>query len=227
MSYNTSFSQVVINEICPTNISVILNSNGEYDDWIELHNSGGSTVNLAGYGLTDDPTKPFRFTFPSYNLQSGKKILVFASDSTSELITDHWEMAVSALTSWRYAAGSASIDTNWRNQSFNQNVWSSGNGGIGFGDGDDNTTLSIGVSVMMRKTFNIPDTSQILKAVLMMDYDDGFVAYLNGVEIARANLGTIGTRPLWNDLAKSSREALTYQGYQPDSFYISTSLFIQ
>ena len=65
LSNFTTFSQVVINEICPTNISVIQNSNGKYDDWIELHNSGGSTVNLNGYGLSDDPTKPFRFTFPS------------------------------------------------------------------------------------------------------------------------------------------------------------------
>lgn len=221
----TSFSQVVINEICPTNISIIQNSNGKYDDWIELHNAGASTVNLAGYGLSDDTTKLFRFSFPSYNLLPGKKILVFTSDSTNELIADHWEMAINAVTSWRYAAGSSSIDTNWRNQSFNQNLWSSGNGGIGFGDGDDNTTIAVGASVMMRKTFNIPDTSQILKAVLMMDYDDGFIAYLNGVEIARANITTAGARPLWNDLANSSHEALIYRGLQPDSFYISPSLF--
>ena len=224
LSNFTAFSQVVINEISPTNISIIQNSNGKYDDWVELHNSGGSTVNLNGYGLSDDPTKPFRFTFPSYNLLSGKKILVFASDSTSEIIADHWEMPVNALTSWRYAVGSAAIDTNWRNQSFNQNTWTSGNGGIGFGDGDDNTTVAMCTSVMMRKTFNIPDTSQVLKAVLMMDYDDGFVAYLNGVEIARANIGSAGVRPLWDDLASSSHEALTYQGSQPDSFFISPSL---
>ena len=223
--FNTTFSQIVINEISPTNISIIQNSNGKYDDWIELHNSGGSTVNLSGYGLTDDPTKPFRFKFPSYNLLSGKKVLVFASDSTSELIVDHWEMPVNAFSSWRYASGSTSIDTNWRNQSFNQNIWASGNGGIGFGDGDDNTTIAVGPSVMMRKTFSIPDTSQILKAILMMDYDDGFVAYLNGVEIARANIGTVGTRPLWNDLANNSHEALTYQGFQTDSFFISPKLF--
>ena len=225
ISCSISFSQVVLNEICPTNISIIQNSNGKFDDWIEIHNSGGSTVNLSGYGLTNDSTKHFRFMFPSYNLASGKKVLVFTSDSTSEIIVDHWEMVVNALTAWRYAAGSAGMDTNWRNPSFNQNTWSSGNGGIGFGDGDDNTMIAIGASVMMRKTFNIPDTSQILKAILMMDYDDGFVAYLNGVEIARRNIGFPGNRPLWNELALSSHEAKMYQGLQPDSFFISPSLF--
>ncbi len=218
-------SQVVINEICPANISIIRNSNGNYDDWIELHNSGVSTVNLAGYGLTDDTSKLFRFQFPSYSLQSGKKILIFASDSTSAVIADHWEMAINATTSWRYAIGSAAMDTNWRNPSFNQNVWLSGIGGIGFADGDDGTTVASCVSVMMRKTFNIPDTSQILKAVLMMDYDDGFVAYLNGVEIARSNIGSTGQRPDWDELAKSSHEANGYQGLPLDSFYISPSLF--
>lgn len=214
-----AFSQIVINEICPSNVATIQNSNGDYDDWIEIYNAGGSTVNLQGYGLTDDITKPFRFTFPSFNLNSGGRVLVFASDSTSNVIVDHYEMAVNALTTWKYKAGSASLDTNWRNNSFNDASWSSGIGGIGFGDGDDNTTISSTVSVMMRKTFTIPDTSQILKAILMMDYDDGFVAYLNGIEIVRANL--VGSpRPSWNALASSSHEAVNYQGLPIDSFFI-------
>lgn len=214
-----SFSQIVINEICPSNISTIQNSNGKYDDWIELYNSGGSTVNLQGYGLTDDITKPYRFTFPSFNLNAGSRILIFASDSTSDVIVNHYEMAVNGLSSWKYKTGSAGLDTNWRNLSFNDGSWSSGNGGIGYGDGDDNTTISATVSVMMRKSFTVSDTSQIVKAIFMMDYDDGFVAYLNGVEIARSNLNGY-PRPAWNTLASSSHEALRYQGERPDSFFV-------
>ena len=78
-----AFSQIVINEICPSNVNTIQNSNGDYDDWIELYNAGGSSVNLQGYGLTDDITKPFRFTFPSFSLGSGRRVLVFASDFNS------------------------------------------------------------------------------------------------------------------------------------------------
>ncbi len=212
--------QVLINEICPSNINLIQNSNGKYDDWIEIYNAGSSSVNLSGYGLTDNNSKPYLFTFPSYSLGAGKHIIVFASDSNTSKLVNHWEMAVNAQSSWKYAVGSASIDTNWRNLSFSDASWSSGTGGVGFGDGDDGTGISVTTSVFMRKSFNIPDTSQILKAVFMMDYDDGFVAYLNGVEIARANLGIPGTRPRWNDLAPSSHEAMMYQGGEPDSFFI-------
>ncbi len=219
-SINKLNAQVLINEICPSNINLIQNANGKYDDWIELYNAGGSAVNLAGYGLTDDILKPYRFTFPSYSLAAGGRILVFASDSNNSVLVNHWEMSVNALTSWKYVIGSASVDTNWRNLSFSDASWSSGNGGIGFGDGDDGTTVAVTTSIMMRKSFNIPDTSQILKAVFMMDYDDGFVAYLNGVEIARSSLGITGSRPRWNDLAYASHEAMMYQGGQPDSFFV-------
>ena len=39
--------------------------------------------------------------------------------------------------------------------------------------------------------------------VLSIDYDDGFVAYINGHEIARNNLGTIDPVP-FNQLTGSS-----------------------
>lgn len=220
MNFTLSFAQLRINEISPSNISQIINSNGKYNDWIEIYNNGPGTVNLAGYGLSDDYRKPYQFTFPNVSLTNGKRILVFASDSNSTMVVDHWEMGVNALSSWKYVSGSSTLDTNWRNNSFNDASWSTGNGGIGFGDGDDNTVIPVGTSVMMRKSFNVPDTANILKAVFMMDYDDGFVAYLNGVEIARANMGAKGTRPSWNTLASSSHEALMYQGQQPDSFFI-------
>lgn len=217
---SVSFGQLLINEICPSNYTTIQNSNGKYDDWIELYNTSGSTLNLQGYGLSDDLTQPYRFTFPSITLAAGKRILVFASDSTSNVKVDHYEMSVNALSSWKYKVGSNSLDTNWRNNSFNESPWSTGNGGIGFADGDDNTTIATSsISVMMRKTFTVSDTSQVLKAIFMMDYDDGFVAYLNGVEIARANISSSG-RPAWNTLALSSHEAQVYQGLRPDSFFI-------
>ncbi len=218
-----SWSQVLINEICPSNISNKLNENGEYDDWIEIYNDGNSSVNMGGYGLSDVISEPYKFVFPNFNLDAHQKILVFASGINRTDLSNHWETAVSAQTTWKYFVGTSAPDTNWRNLNFNHASWSSGTGGIGFGDGDDNTTIATCKSVMMRKEFFIPDTGNIASAVFNIDYDDGFVAFLNGVEIARANLGTAGDRPDHNVLASSSHEAMMYQGHDPDSFYIAES----
>lgn len=219
-------AQVLINEICPSNVSVNTNFDGEYDDWIELYNAGASPVNLSGYGLSDDGNDKYKFVFPYYTLNAGERLLVFAADQNVNSIVDHWETAVSASTTWKYfAANNTAPDTNWRNISFNDGSWNSGSGGIGYGDNDDATQISTSYnSVMMRKTFFVSDTSEILKAIVNMDYDDGFVAYLNGTEIARANMGPPGARPLFNDLAPQSHEALMYQGMDPDSFFVDINL---
>ena len=76
----------------------------------------------------------------------------------------------------------------WSVLPFNDSSWNVGNSGIGYGDGDDSTVIANTVSLYLRKQFNIIDTSVIQEAKLHMDYDDGFVAYLNGVEIARWNM---------------------------------------
>ncbi|MBK7853433.1 MAG: CotH kinase family protein [Bacteroidetes bacterium] len=218
-------AQVVINEISASNFSTIANSDGEYDDWIELYNDGSSAVNLQGYGLSDDSLDRFKFVFPNYSLSAGRRLLVFASSMNISTLADHWETAVTASTTWRYFVGTSQPDTNWRNLSFNDGSWSTGQGGIGYGDvGLGKTINSSARSVMMRKTFFVSDTADILKAILYMDYDDGFVAYLNGVEIARANLGSTGDRPTYDVFAGISHDAHLPSGNDPDSFYVDNQL---
>lgn len=213
-------SQIVINELSPSNSTTIENGIGNFDDWIEIYNKGNSAVNLQGYSLSDLQSLPLQFVFPAHTLQPDSHLVVFASGKNKTNIVDHWESAVSASNIWKFYASNPAPDTNWRNLSFNDASWPSGPGGIGFGDGDDQTIISQGRVVLMRKTFTIADTSQIVSAILSMDYDDGFVAYINGVEIARANVGIVGVRPAYNDLATLSHEAQLYQGLRPDSFII-------
>jgi hypothetical protein len=72
----------------------------------------------------------------------------------------------------------------------------------------------------MRKSFNIVDTSLIKQAIFCMDFDDGFVAYLNGVEITRNSMDIGQT---WNSFATAENEANLYQGAQP-LYYTLTSV---
>ena len=41
--------QVVINEYSASNLERYTDNYGEYEDWIELYNTGGSSVDLGGY----------------------------------------------------------------------------------------------------------------------------------------------------------------------------------
>lgn len=130
---------------------------------------------------------------------------------------DHWETVVYDTTTWKYKVPDASTSANWFQPGFADATWTSGQGGMGFGDGDDGTVIpSTSVSVYMRKTFQINSLANIASFVLNMDYDDGFVVYLNGVEIARN--GLTGTPPAYNQLASISHEAALYLGGYPDQF---------
>ena len=155
-----------------------------------------------------------------------KLILLFLSLpflSLSQNI-DHWETVVFDNDSWKYLEGTYEPDTNWRKLTFNDASWLQGQGGVGYGDADDNTIINPVTSLYLRKTFAIIDTSEIAEAILHVDYDDAFVAYLNNVEIARSNIGTLGDHPLYNQGSIALHEAQMYQGGNPDQFIINTQL---
>jgi hypothetical protein len=142
---------------------------------------------------------------------------------------NHWESVVLANDTWKYFVGTTnSPPEGWRRAGFNDSGWLSGKGGIGYGDGDDSTNLYTGAmppsppiySVYLRIPFTIQDTSNILMAALNIDYDDGFVAWINEVEIARAGIGVAGDLPEYNTPA-ADHEAVMKDGGLPQSFFIS------
>lgn len=130
---------------------------------------------------------------------------------------NHWETAVLSNDTWKYLVPTVEPSSSWRNLSFNDISWLSGKGGIGSGDFDDGTKISPTTSVYLRIKFNVADTSKISLGLLQMDYDDGFVAYLNNVEIAR--VGLIGINPAYNAFA-TDHEATMYRGGIPDNFLL-------
>ncbi len=129
-------------------------------------------------------------------------------------------MVVDASDTWHYLPGTSEPPATWADTGFNDDLWSSGPGGIGYTDGDDGTIISPVVSVYMRINFNLVDASNISWAILDIDYDDAFVAYLNGHEIARANIGTQGVRPSFSTFATVDHEAQMYSGGMPETFLI-------
>ncbi|MCB2220484.1 MAG: CotH kinase family protein [Bacteroidetes bacterium] len=132
---------------------------------------------------------------------------------------DHWEMLVEAGNLWNYFPGTEEPPADWRDLLFDDTEWSQGPGGIGYGDGDDATIIDPVGSLYMRQLFTVDDPAEIVGALLYIDYDDGFVAYLNGIEIARGNIGLPGWIPPFNAYADNdTHEAQLYQGGEPEHF---------
>ena len=71
---------VVINEVLASNSASGEDPEGEYDDWIELHNPEGTTVNVGGMFLTDDPEVPTKWRIPAGTTIGAQGYLVVWAD---------------------------------------------------------------------------------------------------------------------------------------------------
>lgn len=140
---------------------------------------------------------------------------------------DHWEAVLEDGTLWHYLLPNSQPANDWFVGGFNDAAWPEGPAGFGYGDGDDNTVLPSTTAVYLRHTFEIDDLSDWLDVQFYMDYDDGFVAYLNGTEIGRGNAGQPGDFIAWNQGLDIDQEAVLYAGGTPSSFPFDLSLLAE
>lgn len=209
--------QIVINELMSSNGVTITDEDGDYSDWIELYNPQNTQMDLNGYGISDDSNNLFKWVFPAITLAPKDHLIVFASDKNRTEYIRHWETIIDWGDDWKYKLGTNEPPSSWKNIGFDDLLWTTGKSGFGYGDDDDSTLVPENTnSVYIRKVFSIDDINKIKKAVLHVDYDDGFVAYLNGVEVARANIGTVGIPPAFNESATNFTEPLMVYGGKPE-----------
>lgn len=93
---NFTFSQnVVINEFMASN-TTIPDPAGQFDDWIELYNNTATPINLGGMYLSDDPTSPMKWQFPSNTILGANSFLIVWADEDSNQAGLHANFALSA-----------------------------------------------------------------------------------------------------------------------------------
>jgi hypothetical protein len=127
---------------------------------------------------------------------------------------------VSHADTWHYHKGTNAPQANWPSLPGTSldATWSVGNGGFGYADNtaetNDCQTLLPDMrngytTIYLRRTFsvtNVIDPGDHLK--LTMDWDDGFVAYLDGGEVHREFApGAVGIEPAFNAVATSGHES--------------------
>lgn len=96
---------------------------------------------------------------------------------------------------WRYLQGTrepSSPSIAWRQIGYDDSHWSVGVSGFSGGSRGEATDIP-GMpgafrSVYLRNSFSVTRPESIVWLILRIDYSDGFIAYLNGTEIARRNM---------------------------------------
>ena len=205
-------AQVRINEVDP--FGTLEDELGRGEDWIELHNEGEDPAFLGGLWLSDDPDDWQQWALPPVTMGPGEHLIVHASGRDAGTV-DHWECPATAEQPWRYFVPEAPLSEDWRTLSFDDAAWMTGEGSIGFGDGDDATVVD-GDVVFMRRTFAVTDVEALAQGWLAVDYDDGYVAFLNGREMARS--ATMEGQSVSHDTwALNGHEAVLYNGGIPEA----------
>ncbi|MEM7230533.1 MAG: lamin tail domain-containing protein [Planctomycetota bacterium] len=117
---------------------------------------------------------------------------------------------------WSYLPGDAPPPANWNDFGFDDGDWPTGPSGFGYGDGDDATILDDMrenyVTLFVRREFTIDDPADVQSLTVSVDYDDGFIAYINGSEVARGNVED----DAWDAAPDQSHEA-----GQPEFFSVA------
>lgn len=72
-------AQVAISEFMAGNSRTLADEDGEFPDWIELHNTSATNVNLLGWFLTDNASSLTLWPFPATDLPANRRLVVFAS----------------------------------------------------------------------------------------------------------------------------------------------------
>jgi hypothetical protein len=69
--------QVFINEFMASNSKTITDEEGQYPDWVELYNGGDTSIETRTMYLTDDLSRPMKWTFPDTILPAHGYLIVW------------------------------------------------------------------------------------------------------------------------------------------------------
>lgn len=130
---------------------------------------------------------------PGYPLQVADVSYGVSMDATRS------KLLAAGATARTFVPADDSLAQTWKDLAFDDSTWATGPTGLGF-DKKAAPTYSdliktnlevamykVNATVFVRIPFEIPDPAALGSLLLRMQYEDGFVAAINGTEVARAN----------------------------------------
>ena len=103
------------------------------------------------------------------------------------------QIAFNTNSQYRYLKGSqaATLSADWMKSTFDDSGWSTGNAPFRYGDGTGGTLLSDMQNnystVYLRTKFNAFSIDRIKTISFSVNYDDGFIIWINGVQVISRN----------------------------------------
>jgi len=170
-------------------------------DWIDNQYVAPPTVSVVGNQVTlTAPRGEIYYTLDGTDPRAGVN-----SNSSAETLL----AAGSPVTV--HVPSDGTLGTSWTSTSFNDTSWQSGNGGVGYETTTSNYAPYISLDVQAEMHNNPLTPAAYIRApftidgsvpafdflTLQIQYDDGFVAYLNGTQVAVSS--NVPTSPDWND----------------------------
>ncbi len=152
--------------------------------WFESPQASRTLVSLPGVGVY-----VLRLDATDGALESEAETVVTVRRTTAPVTL------VSQRSTWRYWDRGTDPGSAWAATGFNDASWPEGAAQLGYGDGDEATTVSYGssafnrhITTYFRRSFQVADPRLVSSLKVGLCRDDGGIVYLNGTEVFRGNM---------------------------------------
>jgi hypothetical protein len=162
--------------------------------------AGGSITNVSffvdGNPVGDDLAAPFSVVWS--NVTSGSHRLTASgfddqgnAYQAEPVFIGVGEMLVQSNAVWKYLDNGSNQSNAWYEVSYDDSGWNSGPAELGYGDGDEATTVASGpagnffITTYFRRSFVVSNAAMFTNLILWLEYDDGGAVYLNGQPLYR------------------------------------------
>ncbi len=134
--------------------------------------------------------------------------------------------AIEPGSTWRYFRGQSEASSPvpaWRALNFDDASWAAGAAPFGYGEAGIATDLSDlsppmqsnYTTLFLRQTFEVSNITAVSELLARANYDDGFVMWINEIEVLRVNAnGTEGDPVLYDDRAAGTHESGSIEEFQ-------------
>jgi acid phosphatase type 7 len=177
----TEYGSVIVDVEGDTLVARMINRSGKIRDLFSMVKRGKvEPVRLAL------PWQPEEYKKPTNEVKTIDYTIMNAAPVD-------YKFVIPKNAEWQYLAGQHPIGHDWTHKDFDATKWRTGAAGFGFRNADIRTEVprerNQPSSIYLRREFSVEQADKVTELGLMVDYRDGFIAYLNGREVARQNIG--------------------------------------